>query len=99
MPLKRKNVRKYNSRDGNVVPIELVNYNRTKSFFAMLCARGLDLRKFGRVRQYMKDLLERTFSISAGMSSARRSFSVTDFEEVDEKRIAGTAVRSREERD
>ena len=47
----------------------------------------------------MKDLPERTFSISAGMSCARRSFSVADFEEVDEKRMAGTAVRSREERD
>lgn len=79
--MRRKNLER------QVLPIELVDDDRAKTFFAMRSTGCFYLEK--RVRRGEENIQGgmRTFSISAGMSSARRSLRETG-RAVEAKRMA-----------
>ena len=81
------------------VPIKLVHNDWTKRFFTMLSTNGFDLQG-GKLKQEFAKTKEEehTFSISFGMSSLKRSFKETGFDEVEENRTLVKAERRREGR-
>jgi hypothetical protein len=81
------------------VPIELVHNDWTKRFFTVLSTNGFDLQGGKLKKEFTKTKEEeQTFSISFGMSSLKRSFRETGFDEVEENRTLAKAERRREGR-
>ena len=79
------------------MPVELVDEDGAKGLFAVFSTNGFYLRRMSERRR--KERRGQTFSISFGMSSARRSLRETGFATVEERRTAGKAVRRSEGRD
>ena len=80
-------------------PVELVDNDRAKGFFAVFSTCGFYLENRMSERRRKLKTVVRTFSISFGISSASRSLRETGFAEVEERRVAGKAVRKTEGRD
>jgi len=80
-------------------PVELVDNDRAKGFFAVFSTCGFYLRNRVSERRWELKMVVRTFSISFGISSARRSLRETGLAEVEERRVTGKAVRKTEGRD
>lgn len=79
------------------IPVKLVDHDGAECLFTVFSADGFYLGERSERRETRRRT-RHAFSISFGMSSARRSLRETGFAEV-ERRAAGKAERRREGRD